>query len=167
MAKVSKEFDPFKRAERSLGIRLKASTKRAARQEIMDFVLDSVLEDIGDGKSPVKGGAWRRQLTPEYRKGAKRENSSVTFANLELFGDLLDALKVKKAKGDKLSLEVSGAQAGKAEGNNRGTYEKSRPIKGGKFKREFIPKANQTFKDEIWDGIEAIVQRHAEDEDDG
>lgn len=146
--KVSFKFDPFKQ------VKVPKDKRTEALNEIKDFILESALDFIGEGKSPVKKGRWRKPLTKDY-KDVKKTQSSVSFANLELEGDLLDDLKVT-IKGEKLIYGIEGKQAGKADGNNRGTYGKKSPIKGGKFKREFIPKKGQTFKQSIWTGINNI-----------
>lgn len=155
--KVAYEFDPFKK----FGVKLSRRDTSEARDKIIEFVKTEVLSAIGEGKSPVKGGAWARSLTKSY-KTAKSKLSSSVFANLELTGELLDAIEVAQLSSTRLSLEVSGDQAGKADGNNRGTYGHGSPLKGGKYKREFIPKRGQTFSDKIWRGVKQILDEYEE-----
>lgn len=145
--KVAFEFNPFKKTR----VTVDRKDVKEARDLVADFVKESVLSDIGSAKSPVSGGRWKRSLTKEYAK----EKGSRT-ANLELSGVMLDQLKVIQKKGNTLSLEIKGSQAGKADGNNRGTYGK----KFTKLKnaREFIPRGKKTLTKEIWDGIKDILK---------
>lgn len=147
---VVKQFDPFKNVKVPEGRK-----RKRALNLIKEFVLESALDKIGSGKSPVKGGPWKRKLTKGY-KAIKSDVSGVTFANLELEGDLLDALDVKE-KGDKLEYGVRGSEAGKADGNNRGTYGKKASSPGKA--RRFVPLKNETFDDTIWKGIDKIARR--------
>ena len=147
--KVAFEFDPFKRS----GVTPK--DKKKGLKRAADFIKEQVLEKIGEGTSPVKDGKWKRSLSKSYLKKKKKE-SSASFANLELSGDLLDELAVKSVSGNKLSLEVSGDQAPKADGNNRGTYGKQRANKSNA--REFIPKRGQTLDDDIWEGVARVLK---------
>jgi len=151
--KVAFEFDPFLRAGVSKG---SVEDRQAALEEVAEFVKEQVLMHVGDGTSPVEGGAWKRSLHPEYRK-RKATESSADFANLELTGAMLDALDVLII-GDKLSLQIEGDEAGKADGNNRGTYGKGR--RNRSKAREFIPQKGQTLNSEIIAGIKEVFERH-------
>ena len=147
--RVAFEFNPFTRT----GIRVPSDKREEALEEVSEFVRESVLDFVGNGRSPVAKGAWRRGLTKEYKK-VKSGVSSALFANLELSGDLLDSVD-SRVDGNKVITGVENGQAGKADGNNRGTY-------GGKgspkFAREFIPKRGQTFKRSIMAGVRDILK---------
>lgn len=148
----SYEFDPFKLT----GLTIENTNARdGALSAIAEYVKEQALSHIGDGVSPIQGGRWKRTLSPSY-KAQKKEISSADFANLELSGDMLDALAVKR-EGEKLSYGVEGAEADKADGNNRGTYGASNRTNRSKA-REFIPKGNQTFKKSIIQGIAEIIE---------
>lgn len=153
--KVSYVFDPFD----LVGV---AKPKRrniaAARREIADYVLDEVLNYVGDGKSPVKNGTWKRSLTPEYKK-RKAELSSELFANMELTGEMLDSLEVTVRRDGKLELKIEGDQAPKADGHNNHSGRSPLPA------REFIPKKGQTFKRQITSGIREIAREAIDGED--
>jgi hypothetical protein len=153
--KVSFEFNPFKETE----LKVPKDKKEEALEEIQDFVREQVLSHVGEGRSPVQGGAWKKSLSSEYKQ-VKKKFSSVGFANLEMEGEMLDALEVKRLNSERLSLQVTGEQAGKAEGNNLGSYGKS-PDRSKA--REFIPQSNQTLKKEIWKGIEEILKKYGRD----
>jgi len=156
--KVQFEFNPFK------NVKIPQNKRAAALKEVKSFVLEQVLEHVGEGRSPVKGGKWKRSLTKSY-KAVKRTQSSVGFANLELSGDMLDALKVVQPRGtNKIKLSVKGVkQNAKADGNNRGSYGGSPDSRKA---REFVPQKSkkQTFNNDIWNGIDEIVQDHGEDD---
>ena len=149
---VSYTFDPF----RQTGISRTGIDTQTALAVVAEFVKTEVLNYIGSSESPVEDGAWKTKLTKGYLK-QKRKISSVGRANLELTGALLDDLDVV-VKGNSLTLQVEGAQAPKADGNNRGSYGKAR---GNRSKaREFIPKRRQKLKKEIIDGISEILEEH-------
>lgn len=152
MAKYSFEFDVFDK----LGKRPGRGKIREAQEEIKDFIKEQVLSQIGDGKSPVAGGPWKKSLSKEYKK-RKGEFSSVNFANLELSGDLLDNLDVVSKGGGKFSIQVKGSSdlVGKAEGNNIGSY--GRDPNASKARR-FIPLKGETFKRSIWSGVKEILE---------
>ena len=143
--KVAYNFDPFE----LVGEEKPSGKLRQIKKEICDFVRDEVLSFVGSGKSPVKGGAWKRTLSPEYKK-QKAKKSSALFANMELTGDMLDSLECV-AVGENLELRIKGKQADKADGHNNHTGRSRLP------RREFIPKENQTFKEQILQGIREII----------
>jgi len=150
--KVAFTFNPFTRFK----IKVDPRKKRTAQKEIADFVKESVLDFIGERTSPVKGGTWKSTLKKKYAQlKAKQVGSSLP--DLELSGAMLDALAVKRVNSERLSLQIVGRQAGKADGNNRGTYGKRG---SGLFprRREFIPVKGKDLEKKIWDGIEDILQ---------
>lgn len=155
--KVAFEFNPFKET----GIKVPKDKKEEAQSRIQDFVKEQVLSYVGEGKSPVQGGPWKRSLSPEYKK-EKSKVSSATFANLELSGDTLDSLDVRAVNSETISLEIANkAQAGIAEGNNIGSY-------GGapdeSKARRFIPLKGETFKKPIIDGIKKILRDYGDED---
>lgn len=145
--KVAFEFDPFELVGRD-----KSEATREQRREILDqvadYVLESVLSDVGDSRSPVTGKAFKK-LDSDYAK-KKKADGGTPVANLLMDGDLLDSLLVKK-KGEKLILTVSEDQMGKADGHNNHSGDSPLP------KRQFIPEEDQTFRPSIRSGIEAII----------
>ena len=150
--KVAYTFDPFKLA----GKDPPSGRLREARKRICELVLESVLDSVGKGSSPVSGGAWKKSLSPEYKK-KKSEFSSALFANMELHGDMLDALECVPVSGGKLELRIQGRQAAKADGHNNFSGQSSLPL------REFIPKPDQTFKRQIISQIREVIDDLAEE----
>jgi hypothetical protein len=142
--KIFFEFDPIGDKK------LSASDRRDALDAIADFVKEQVLEYVGDGKSPVSGGKWKRSLSAKYA-AIKSEQSSAGFANMELTGEMLDALEVV-VNDDVLSLQITGDQAAKADGHNNHSGDSSLP------ERRFIPDEGQNFKQDILRGIAQIVE---------
>lgn len=141
------EFDPFKLAKK----RPARGNVRAARDEIKEFVLDSVLDKVGSATSPVKGRGKFKALSSAY-KDVKGELSSSTIANLELTGDMLDSLEVVETRGGKLRLRIKGSEAMKADGHCNHSGKSKLPT------RRFIPGDGETFKRDIIDGIREIVE---------
>lgn len=147
--KVEYEFDPFK----IVGVDdsdISKSKKREILDDIADLVLTSVLEYVGDAKSPVKGRGNFKQLNKEY---ADKEHGGNRKAKLELDGDLLDAMHVK-IKGDRLVLTIDEDQQPKADGHNNFSGDSILPT------RRFVPngKDGETFKQDILDEIKGVIE---------
>ena len=142
---VKYEFDPLEL------VGITADLTKAQRSAIMDevaaYVQESVLSMIGDSKSPVTGRKFPL-LSKEY---AKEFHGGNRTSHLELEGDLLDSLVVKK-KGNVLILTVSEDQQGKADGHNNFSGKSQLPL------RQFIPKEDQTFVPSIREGIKSIIR---------
>lgn len=151
------DFDPF---DMFPDIKVRPGQRDAAKDEIAQFVKDQVLLDVGNGRSPVEGGEWKRKLSAEYAKRKAAEGGS-NFANLELTGDMLDALDVVNGRGSKLRLQVEGKeQVAKADGHNNFSGDSTLPG------RHFIPNADEdeTFKARIRAGIRSILENYAEED---
>lgn len=148
MAKTKVEywFDPFE------GLELKGKDKSNALQEAADLLLESILSDVADSKSPVSGDDFP-ELNEEY---ADREHSGDKISRLELSGDLLGSLVVKPYKGGIL-VTVPNKQQGKADGHNNFSGKSKLPL------RQFIPKADESFRKDITDEIQAIAEDFMEE----
>lgn len=150
MPKIFKfEFDPFDIA--GITKKPRGETKDAILEEVSNFVLESVLSDVGEAKSPVTGRGWAA-LNKDYIK-TKKGQGARPIANLELSGDMLDKLVVKP-KGSKLALFVSDpAQQGKVDGHNHLSGKTPKLPR-----RQFIPEEDGKFSKEIMKGIKGIVK---------
>lgn len=155
--KVSFKFDPWELA----GVEKPKDKRkiREAQEEISDYLLSEALGYIGESKSPVAGGEYKSTLSKDYKK-IKEEISGSSKANLELNGDMLDALEVKKLSNGNLEYGVfKKSEALKADGHNHsGVFGDSKLPK-----REFIPKEGETFKRQIISGMREILSEFEDD----
>ena len=151
--KISFKFNP----EDLTGLEIPKGKKKEAAKEIARAVQDYILDYVGDGKSPVSGGPWKRQLSKEYAK-KKEDESGINFANLELSGALMDALETKIHSDGSIEVGIfKPSEVGKADGHNNFSGESKLPT------RQFIPKKDQTFKREISEGIKDIIKEYQND----
>ena len=141
----------------------KVARKAEAMDEIGEYLTQAILESVGGAKSPVKGGAYKRSLSKDYKK-IKGKISGSKIANMELYGDMLDALEFK-ATGD--TMEIGFLKGGdqlqidKADNHNKFS---AKAKKTKLPERSFIPKAKQTFKKSITDEIRDIVSNYASED---
>jgi uncharacterized protein YgfB (UPF0149 family) len=153
--RVVYEFDPFELA--GVDGPDKKSSTREALEEIAEFVKTEIIIHAGEGRSPVSGGAWKRSLSPEYRK-LKEKISGVSFANMELHGDLLDALEARVV-GNRIQVGwFSGLEAQKADGHNNFSGKSQLPL------RQTIPKEGETFRRDIISGMKQIAEAFMEED---
>lgn len=165
MTKIEYRFDPFEIA----GVDpddVPKSVREEILSDVADFTLKSVLDDCADKKSPVTGSAFRK-LSKDYAI-LKKKQGGKPVPNLELDGDMLGALRVKKSSTE-ISLYIpSGKQALKADNHNKFSAEsESTPVPA----RKFIPNAekDESFRPAIKKGIREIVLNAFEEnrDDDG
>ena len=147
---VTYKFDPFKVTKTK---KPKGASKREILNEVQDFVVESVLDDVGATTSPVAGHGKFPKLTKKYRDIKK--NLARPIANLEFSGDMLDSLKAP-ISGSELTLKVSQSQNDKADGHNNHSGKSSLPL------RRFIPKGSETFRPKILRGIKRIIKSFEE-----
>lgn len=155
--KVAYEFDPFE----LLGVDApRGNDRRAALEEMADYVRTEVLSYVADSESPVSGGRFKSTLSPEYAK-LKKKLVGNAKANLELSGDMLDALECVVKSNGMLELRVTGKEGDKADGHNNFSGRSTLPP------REFIPNEakGQTFKRSIIRGMKEIADNFMPEED--
>lgn len=150
--KVVYEFDPFELT----GVEVPRGNRDDALSEIADYVRTEILQYVGEGKSPVQGGAWKKSLSAEYKK-IKEKISGSDFANMELTGDMLDALEARVVGGKIKVGWFGGEEADKADGHNNFSGKSELPL------RESIPKENQGFKKDIVTGMREIAEAFMEE----
>ena len=127
--------------------------KSKVKKEIGDYIIEEILLSVSKEKSPIKNGSYKKGLSTEYRK-IKGSNK----ANLELEGDLLDSLVSKNKKGDEIEIGIfNKEQTGKADGHNQ--MHKEHPTLP---KRQFIPNEKQSFKKNIMNGVQKIIEQYKE-----
>jgi hypothetical protein len=129
---------------------------RSQKKEIGQYLVEQILEDVGKGKSPVRGQGWKSTLSPKYKK-YKANFSSNTTANMELHGDMLDALKFK-VDGDVVEVGIfNSREAQKADNHNKfSTASMNTPVP----KRQFIPnnERGETFRKDIISEVERLLE---------
>lgn len=158
--KVVFEFDPFEMANVD-----KPTSRRdraEALKEIAEYVKTEMLQHYGEATSPASGGRWKASLSPAYEK-IKEDISGSNEANMELYGDMLDALEVR-IDGNRIKVGwFSGEQAAKAYGHQTG-YEGHPTIKRGPV-RQLVPEEGGKFKSPIVRGMKEIAEAFLEDEE--
>jgi len=131
---------------------------KKAKKEVGDFLINSILREVGNGKSPVEGERFQK-LKKDY---AKKEHGGRRLPILELEGDMLTALKHEGASNStpKLEIGINGKEAPKADGHNQLSSEARAwavKTKRTEYKRRFIPSDKQKFKGSILTGVEEIL----------
>lgn len=125
---------------------LDSSVAKEIKEEVGDFIKVSILDYVGDGKSPVTGRPFKA-LNTDY---AEEEKGGRRLANLDLNGDMLNAVEFKiTPDGVEVGIFDSG-QSPKAYNHNQGD---TLP------RRQFIPEPKQRFVGDIERGINEIVKR--------
>lgn len=157
--KIGYTFDPFELA----GVDPE-DVPKSVREEILtsvaEFTLSSVLSDVGDLKSPVTGSAFKK-LSKDYAVLKKKSGKS-PVPNLQLDGDMLDALSVKKSDTEVTLYIPSGKQALKADNHNKFSPESEGTAVPA---RKFIPNSakSESFRPAIRQGIKDIVRQAFDD----
>lgn len=139
-------------------IEIPRKNKKAAMEEVSEYLAEELRSRYAAGNSPVSGGIWKRKLTKEY--AAKKEGvTGVDIADLELTGEMLESLTVKP-RGSKIKIDVAKDQYAKAEGHITGQYGKNKMKKD--YRREFLPQGGDSFKRDILGNIKKILRDHEE-----
>lgn len=129
---------------------------KSLKDEVGQYLVEQILSDVGSGRSPVRGERWKNSLSKKYKKYKANFSSDLT-ANMELHGDMLDALKYK-TKGGVVEVGIFDYdQAQKADNHNKfSSASKTTALP----KRQFIPneEEGQTFKRDIIQEIERILE---------
>lgn len=142
------EFNPFKQ----LGVELpEGADKRAVLEEAAEFVREKVLEYMGNQVSPVAGHGRFPALSKDYKE-RKVQLGGSPVPNLELFGDLKDAIQVY-VTGNRIGVKITGKEAKKADGHCNHSGDSELPL------RRFVPDEGETWKKAILDGAARIIER--------
>lgn len=120
--------------------------------EVGNYLIEKILEDCSEGRSSVTGSLWSG-LNKKYKK-IKAETSGSGKANLELFGDMLDALEFQ-ISGNVLEVGIfDHDQALKADNHCKFSNDSlSTPLP----RRAFIPRKDENFRRGIMDEIAEII----------
>lgn len=151
---------PFNKKETSTDLKIKLpsglsdSEKEELTQSIGDYLVESILNKVGEGVSPVSGNGAFKQLNKQY---AENEKDGNRLANLDLFGDMLSSLEWKQIKGGVRVGIFDEDQAIKSYGHNTG-FEGHPILDGVAPARKFIPQKDETFKKDILKGVDDIIR---------
>lgn len=117
-------------------------------KEVGSYLVDAMLDSIGDGVSPVTGKPFK-ELSKKY---ADKEKGGKRLANLDLTGDMLNALTYK-IEGNKVIVGVfDKEQAIKLYNHNVGDTVPQRQV---------VPNEKQAFNKKIMEGIEYITEDYS------
>lgn len=127
------------------------SRRTKVKQDISEFVEGEILRSVSQGRSPVKGRGFFKKLSNDY---ADKEKGGDKNPNLELEGDMLDALESRNVK-DGIEVGIfRRSQVPKADGHNNFSGLSRLP------ERRFIPKEDEEFKRNINSGIKRIIDQN-------
>lgn len=135
---------------------IRAEDKKEFMDKVGQYLVDSMLDKIAEGISPVSGGGTFKKLTKNY---ADEEKGGERTANMDENGDMLSALTYKIV-GNKIQVGIfEPDQAIKSYAHNTGF--KGHPFLEGKApKRQFIPEEGQKLKKDILAGIGDITDEY-------
>lgn len=131
---------------------LDSKEKKELMDEIGEYLKFTMLDFIGDRKSPVDGDEFEK-LSPKYAKKVGHK-----YSDLQYEGDMLDALDYKTKRGGEIQVGFfDKLQSAKAYGHTTG-MEGHPWLEGVTPKRKIIPIEGETFDEEIMTGIEQLIQ---------
>lgn len=131
------------------------------KEEIGKYLVEQILQDVSKTKSPVYGTSFKG-LSTEY-KNKKKKLSSSAIANLELHGDMLNALEYKTTR-DKIEVGIFDYdQAQKADNHCKFSGKSKKKKSNGEYvvpERKFIPnrKEGDEFRPLIIREINKIIE---------
>lgn len=133
---------------------------KAVKDEVGNFLINQVLRDVERGFSPVEGEGQFKKLTKGY---ADKEKGGRRTANLELEGDLKEAIKFRRTKEGIVFGNLVASQKEKADGHNQHSQKaKNWAAKNNFPKRRYIPDSSEDFRDGIEQEIKDIVKSFEE-----
>lgn len=135
---------------------ISASDKKEFLKQVGQYLVDSMLDKIAEGVSPVEGAGKFKKLTKHY---AEEEKGGERTANMDEHGDMLQALTYKVV-GNKIEIGIFDEdQAIKSYAHNTGF--RGHPFLEGKApKRQFIPEGKQKLRPDILSGIGDITDEY-------
>lgn len=127
--------------------------KKEFLDRVGDYLVNSMLDTIADGRSPVEGVEEFKPLKKQYADEEKGGNKT---ANMDEHGDMLNALTYKIV-GNKIKIGIfDEKQAIKSYAHNTG-FKGHPKLEGKAPKRQFIPGEGQTLNKDILKGIGGIT----------
>jgi hypothetical protein len=135
--------------------------RRGALHDVGEYLIEAILDHIGEGKSPVAGVSAFKKLSKPY---ADEEKMGDRLPNLDLHGSMLDSLKYK-IQGDKVIVGIfDGDQAIKAYGHITG-FEGHPWLDGVAPVRKFLPDdaEGDYLKADILTGVSRIIEEYVDE----
>lgn len=138
--------------------------KPEVKDRVADLLYNEVLRYVAKGTSPVENQGKFKILDEDY---AKKQKQGIRTPNLQLEGDLLrEDLQAKALRNDAVRIghfnkDTARTQGEKADGHNQHSSKAKEWAAKTKFpKRQYIPEAKDTFKEDILDKVERIISRY-------
>lgn len=133
-----------------------AKDREKVKREVGNYVLEKTLEDVSQTRSPVTGRPFRPLKKGPYLK-EKRAQAGTTAPNLELTGDMLDALEFRSERGGVRIGVFKESESLKADNHNKFS---SKSQKTKVPARKFIPvsKNKEQYRPEIRKEIQTIIE---------
>lgn len=125
--------------------------RKAAKKAVLNVIENETTRALSKGQSPVKGEIFpklKKTYADEFKQGDQTPN-------LQLEGDMLEAIEYSTLPGDEIGWGFSdgSTQSDKADGHNQFSADAKKPIwKNGSpklSKRRFIPENNQVLKPSV------------------
>lgn len=133
-----------------------ASAKEDLKDQLGELLVEQILESLASTDTPIQGGKYKATLSKDYAAKKKAETGS-SAANLDLSGEMLNAIDYK-IQGNTIKIGVFGRDnAGKADGHNNFSGRSNLPT------RQFLPEEGQQFKKDIRDLIAETVDGYKSD----
>lgn len=133
-----------------------ASAKEDLKDQLGELLVEQILDSLASTQTPIQGGKYKATLSKDYAAKKKAETGS-SAANLDLSGELLNAIDYK-IQGNTIKIGVFGSDnAGKADGHNNFSGRSNLPT------RQFLPEEGQQFKKDIRDLISETVDAYKAD----
>lgn len=120
------------------------------KDEVGQYIVEQVLKTVAQAKSPVAGEKWPK-LSAKYKKIKLREGASEE-ANLQLYGDMMDALDFQSTDDGIEVGFIDTDEAWKADGHLKFSGEENNTPR-----RRFLPGDGEEFKGDIQKGIDRII----------
>jgi hypothetical protein len=122
-------------------------------EEVGQYLVESILDYVGDSKSPVAGGEFKKKLSEAYARFSGKED-----ANLDLNGSMLDSLEyVPDYEAGTVTIGIfNPSETPKSFNHNTGD---TLP------KRQFIPGKGEELQAEIVRGIGRIIEDYIDGEE--
>lgn len=127
--------------------------KAELMERVGEYLVQSMLDKLAEGVSPVAGVGHFKNLSREY---ANEEKKGDTNPNMDEHGDMLNALTFKIV-GNKIQVGIfDKKQAIKSYAHNTG-FKGHPKLEGKAPKRQFIPEEGQTLTKDILRGVGEIT----------